>query len=265
MAAKGKMSGMSALITGGGGGIGSASAELFLKDGAAVTLMGRRAEALQATRSRLLQAVPDGQVELVAGDATNEGDLGIAVEKAASFTGRIDVLLPTVGGVCAFGSILAIDMAAFRAEFELNLFSGVLALRHAAPYMTGGGAAVFISSAAGLNSFRHLSGYASAKAALEHFVRTAADELSAKGIRVNGVRAGMTRTEMTAEMFEDSRMMSTFKGLVPLERLGEPTDIATAIRYLAGPESGWITGEFISVDGGQHLRHNPDFSALASE
>lgn len=262
MVGAGGLAGLTAFITGGAGGIGSAAAEVLLRDGATVVLMGRRRDKLEETRGRLLAQTQGGQVEIYAGDAMNEEDLKAALAQAAAITGRIDILFPTVGGATAFGPLATVDLDAFRTDYERNVMSAVLALRHAAPYMKNGGSAVFISSTAGLNSFRYLAGYAAAKAALEHFVKTAADELGADGIRVNGVRAGMTRTPDTESFFESDDLMATYDGLVPLGRLGAPYDIAAAVRYIAGPESAWMTGEFISVDGGQHLRHNPDFAAM---
>ena len=256
----GILTGQTAVITGGSGGIASAAAKLLLEDGAAVVLMARRKQKLEEVREMLLAAVPHGHVEVHEGDATHASDLGSAFRKAKAIAGRLNILVATVGGATAMGPILTADMAAFRAEVELNLMTSVLALRHGAPLMQDGGSIIFISSTAGAHPFPLLSGYAAAKAALEHFAKTVADELAATGIRVNCVRAGMTRTNETEALFESPEVMAKFDGIVPLGRFGDPRDIGAAIRYLAGPESSWVTGHILTVDGGQMLRRNPDFS-----
>lgn len=97
-----------------------------------------------------------------------------------------------------------------------------------------------------------------AKAALEMFVKVAADEVSKAQIRINAVRPGFTRAEGTEAMFADETLLKTFTDFIPTGRAGEPEDLARAIRFLAGPESGWVTGQIFAADGGQELRGFPD-------
>jgi NAD(P)-dependent dehydrogenase (short-subunit alcohol dehydrogenase family) len=110
--------------------------------------------------------------------------------------------------------------------------------------------------------FAYLAAYHVAKAALEALVRAAAEELGQAGIRVNAVRPGMTRSSATGPMFAQPATLAPFLAEYPLGRLGEPEDIAGAVRFLAGPESGWMTGQCFAVDGGNELRRNPDLTPM---
>jgi NAD(P)-dependent dehydrogenase (short-subunit alcohol dehydrogenase family) len=123
--------------------------------------------------------------------------------------------------------------------------------------MTRGGSFVFVSSNAALMPFLGFSTYCSGKAGLEQFVRCAANELGERGIRLNAVRPGLTRSGATGPIFDDPAALAQFVVRMPLGRAGEPVDISSAIRFLAGPESGWITGQSIAVDGGNELRGAP--------
>ncbi|MBN3790501.1 SDR family NAD(P)-dependent oxidoreductase [Burkholderia sp. Ac-20353] len=252
------LDGKTALVTGGSSGIGAASARALLADGAAVVLMGRRRDALERAQQQLTDAVPGGRVAIHAGDAGVEADLLDALQRAWSLNGRLDIVVPTVGGA-AFRPLLMHDADSFRADLELNVISAFLAIRHAAPMLadSGGGAVVCISSTAARINFRWLSGYCTAKAGLEALVRAAAEELAGAKIRVNAVRPGLTRSEATAPMFDNHALVDSFLEQIPLRTLGEPDAIAHAVRYLAGPESGWVTGQSFAVDGGHELRTNP--------
>jgi NAD(P)-dependent dehydrogenase (short-subunit alcohol dehydrogenase family) len=90
----------------------------------------------------------------------------------------------------------------------------------------------------------------------------AADELGGAGIRVNGVRPGLVRTEMVAGLTEPGPILEDYLACMPISRVGEPEDIAAAVGFLAGPGASWITGQVINVDGGHHLRRGPDLSPM---
>ncbi len=256
------LKGKTALITGGAGGIGAASAAALLRDGATVLLMGRRRDALEQSCQQLRAQVPDADVHLFAGDAGRSGDVQAALKLAWSLRNRLDIVVPTVGGG-GFRPFLMHDEDSFRAELELNIVSAFTAIRHAAPLMArnGGGSIVCISSSAARLSFKWLSAYCTAKAGLEGLVRVAAEELSSAGIRVNAVRPGLTQTDATAPIFDDPAMNEAFLEQIPLSRVGKPEDIAEAVRYLAGPKSAWVTGQSFAVDGGNELRKNPELDS----
>lgn len=256
------LEGRTAFITGGSGGIGGESARLLARDGAAVMLMGRRQEALAAKREALLADIPGAQIEIFAGDAASEQDVAEGLGRAAAMEGRLDILVPTVGGG-GFMPILMHTADTFRAQLEVNIITCFLVVRYGVPMLPKGGSVVCISSTAAIMPFPWLGAYCTAKGGLEQFVRTAADELAPAGVRVNAVRPGMTRTESTSAMFDTESVIAPFIAQMPLARAGRPEDIAQGVRFLAGPESGWMTGQSFAIDGGHELRRNPDLTQMA--
>ncbi len=259
-------SGKTVFVTGGSGGIGSACAEALVRDGAAALLMGRRLDALERTRDEILERVPNANVVVHAGDGTKQGDVIAALASAFAMQDRLDVVIPTIGGG-AIRPLLMHDAETFRADLDLNVMSAFLAVRYAAPLMarSGGGSIVCISSDAAKLVFPWLPAYTTAKAGLEGFVRAAAEELSRFKIRVNAVRPGMTRTEATRALFASPEIHRRFAEEKPLGRLGEPEDIAAGVRYLAGPESSWVTGQSLGIEGGNELRKAPDLGSMVEQ
>ena len=260
------LSGMGALVTGGSGGIGSACAEALARDGAAVMLMGRRRDVLDAARARILEVVTDAVVGIHSGDAAQKDDVVAAVAAAESLAGRLDILVPSVGGG-QIRPLLLHDEESFRADLEINVMTTFLLIRYGAPVLarTGGGSIVCISSDAAKLVFPWLPGYTTAKSGLEGLVRAAAEELSNFGVRVNAVRPGLTRTDATARIFADEAVKRRFAEQKPLGRLGEPADVAAGVRYLAGPESSWVTGQSFAIEGGNELRKAPDMGPLVEQ
>jgi NAD(P)-dependent dehydrogenase (short-subunit alcohol dehydrogenase family) len=122
---------------------------------------------------------------------------------------------------------------------------------------SGGGAIVLMSSNSAAFSNRYLGGYGAAKAAVDYLARVAADELGHLGVRVNSVRPGITRTDGTEFLASTPKLLKQFLTQQPLKHLGEPEEIADAIRFLCGPESRWITGQNLTIDGGHSLRAFP--------
>jgi NAD(P)-dependent dehydrogenase (short-subunit alcohol dehydrogenase family) len=261
--AQAALAGRTALITGGSGGIGCACAEALARDGAAVVLMARRADELARAQARLRERIPGARVETVTGDAAVTGDVEAAVARAFDLAGRLDTVVATVGGG-AIRPLLMHDADSFRADLEVNLLTAFLAVRYSAPALarSGGGSIVCISSDAAKLVFPWLPGYVTAKAGLEGFVRAAAEELARVGIRVNAVRPGLTRTTATQALFADPEIRRRFAAEKPLGRLGEPEDVAAGVRYLAGPESSWVTGQSFAIEGGNELRKAPDLGPL---
>lgn len=261
------LAGKSALITGGSGGIGAACAAALLRDGASVTLSARRIELLEQTRERLQPLVQEGaRLSLIAGDALDASRVKEAVALASEHTGTLDICVPTVGGG-AIKPFLLHDERSFLQDIELNVIPAFLVIRHATPLMArgGGGSVVCISSESAKLAFPWLSAYVTAKCALEGMVRALAEELSRYRIRVNAVRPGTTRTEATSMIYADAETYRRFAQEKPLGRLGEPEDIAAGVRYLAGPESAWVTGQSFAIDGGNELRRAPDMAPVVEQ
>lgn len=258
------LSGKTAFITGGGGGIGSESALYLVRDGAAALLMGRRIKVLEQARDRILCEVPDGQVELFAGDAASEDDTRAAIAKAYAIQNCLDIVVPCVGGG-VFRPFLMHDLKTFHEQMTYNLTTAFLTMRYGAARLKRGGSIVCISSNAAGNCTPWMSIYMAAKGAMEQLARGAAEELGPAGIRVNVIRPGLTRTPLGEHESEDPRVYKAVIEEIPLNRTGVPPDIAAAVRYLAGPESSWVTGQILSVDGGAQLRKNPLMLDLVTE
>ena len=129
----------------------------------------------------------------------------------------------------------------------------------AAIVRNGGGSMVAVSSVASRLTHRFMAPYSVAKAGVDMLVKVTADELGQAGVRVNAVNPGIIRTELVAMIEEDSSVGQSYLTNTPLGRFGEVDDVAPLIRFLCGPESGFITGETVGADGGHHLRTGPDY------
>ncbi len=252
----GTLSGKTAFITGGGGAIGSESALHLVRDGAAVLLMGRRIEVLERARDKIMTEVPDGRVDIFPGDAGRLEDIRGAIDAALAIQGSLDIVVTTVGGG-VFRPFLMMDLENFQEQFTYNFTTAFLAIRYAIPKMGRGGSVIAISSTAASNTTPWMIAYMAAKGALEQMIRGIAEELGAAGIRANAVRPGLVRTELGEHPSEDDRVYRAVTAETPLGRTGVPADIAGAVRYLAGPESSWVTGQVFAIDGGAELRKNP--------
>jgi NAD(P)-dependent dehydrogenase (short-subunit alcohol dehydrogenase family) len=261
--APGSLAGRRALVVGASSGIGRASAERLLQDGASVTLAARTESALRDTAASLAAAAERGgaRVDWIACDAMDGGAVERAVERAAQ-GGRLDIAIAIPGGG-NYTPVLDYEDDRFSAEVDQNVRPQFLVLKYAGRAMasTGGGSIVAISSTAAVMASPFLAAYCAGKAAVDQLVRVAADELGDRGIRINAVRPGLTRTEATAGMFQPA-LVERFLAQQPIARTGEPADIAGAVRFLAGPESSWITGQCLTVDGGHTIRMFPDLRDL---
>lgn len=265
MAAAG-IHGMAALVTGGGSGIGLATARRFAADGCHVTICGRTKERLDAAVADIRAHAADGvTVQAVPADVTDEEQVRAAVAAAREPTGALDILFACAGGSLHLGPLVAADTGQVRATFELNAIGTFLCLKHGGRVMArqGHGSFIGMSSHAGADAFRSLGVYGAAKAAVDHLCRVAADELAVAGVRVNTVQPGIVTTELMAPITAGSPLMDDYLENIPLRRPGEPEEVAELVRFLAGPESSWITGQCIAIDGGQSLRRGADYGLIA--
>lgn len=250
-----------ALITGGGSGMGKFAARLLAQDGARVVIVGRREDVVNKARDELRAAVPGATIEAFAGDASDGASVRAMLDFANGLAGRLDIIVNSVGGG-TYKPLLMFDEAEVLAEYRISALSGFMLARYGVPLMRNGGSIVCVSSTAGARSCMGLGPYNMAKAALDMFVEAAAVEFGSAGVRVNAVRPGLTRAEGTAAMFDDPALVKSFEDIIPLGRVGESEDLAKVIRFLAGPESAWITGQVIAVDGGQVIKGFPEPGAM---
>ena len=260
----GSLAGKRALVIGASSGIGLATAETLLADGADVLICARDEARLEAAADGLRKAAPDGgALSSRTCDAMDGAQVKETVAEAAGESGLdIAVSVPGGGNYCP---VLGYDDDDFSATIDQNVRPTYLLIKYAGLAMvkSGGGSIVVTSSTASILSSPFLSAYCAAKAACDQLVKVAADEVGQFGIRVNAVRPGLTRTGATDGMFENRELVDAFVSEQPIGKDGAPEDIGRAIRFLAGPESAWITGQCLTVDGGHTIRKFPWLEDIA--
>lgn len=252
------LSGQRAIIIGGGSGIGLGSARLLARDGAIVTLAGRTEDKLK--KAQVTLAGEGLQVSYAVCDGLNAADVKAAVNAASDDQGRLHIAV-VVPGAAEQKPVLMFEDDEFSRLVDGNVRPVFLLLKYAGRAMirAGSGSFVAISSTAAVLSSRFLSPYCAGKASIDMLVRVAADELGEYNVRVNAVRPGLTRTPGTEQMYDLPEMVKAFIGQQAIKRTGAIDDIAQAVRYFAGPESSWTTGQFLTVDGGASLRAFIDY------
>ncbi|HEY1650482.1 MAG TPA: SDR family oxidoreductase [Acidimicrobiales bacterium] len=268
----GGLAGWSILVTGGGSGIGLATAERLAADGAHVTICGRTEQKLADATARIAAAARDrATARYVVADVTVEEQVTAAVAATREATGRIDGLFACAGGSLHIGSVLTAEVAAVRATMDLNLMGSVICVKQGGAAMQaqevdasrgGRGAIVLMSSGAGRFPHPHLWAYGVSKAGICFLTETAGEELGQLGIRVNAVAPGIIDDELMSFITAGGALLDDYLAQMPLGRVGTVDDVASAVRYLLGPESSFVTGETLGVDGGHHLRRGADYSLL---
>jgi NAD(P)-dependent dehydrogenase (short-subunit alcohol dehydrogenase family) len=254
----GGLEGATALVTGGGSGIGLACAQRLAADGARVTICGRTLEKLESAAKGI-----EG-CRAVAADISDVAAIAEAVRVGAEPTGALDVVVANAGGAHAVGPLVLTPTEGFELDLAVNITGTYLTIKHAAPFLAagGGGSIVAVSSIAGVLTHPNMAPYSVSKAGLEMLVRNAADELGRFGIRVNAIRPGLVPTDASTPLAADDATREDYLAQMPLGRLGTVEDIASLVRFLAGAESSWITGQLIGIDGGHSLRRGPDLEPL---
>jgi NAD(P)-dependent dehydrogenase (short-subunit alcohol dehydrogenase family) len=252
----GPLAGTAALVTGGESALGLACARRLAADGAVVTICG-------TAERRLKESADAFGLRYAVADVTEEEQVADALADAAA-SGPLRIVIASARGSASIGPVAMLNTAGWRATLDLNATGAMLTLKYAAREMAraGGGSFVAISSIAATTVHRWFGAYGPANAAVDHMVALAADELGGIGIRVNGIRPGLVESELVAGIADPGPVMDDYLACMPLGRAGTPADVAETARFLAGPESAWITGEVINVDGGQHLRRGPDYAAV---
>ena len=245
-------------VTGGGSGIGLACARAFASDGANVLIMGRNEAKLAAAADELGAIEGAGRIQILTGDVSVEADVSAAAEQAA-IGGVLDIAVANAG-TGGLGPIMVTDSESWDQIMQTNLNGTFYTIKHSGQWMakSGGGAICAISSIAGLRTHRFMGPYCVSKAGIDMLVRNTADELGTANIRVNSVCPGLVETELASGLLETEEIYEDYLDCMPVRRHGRVDDIGQAVRFLCGPESSWITGVLLSVDGGHHLRRGPN-------
>lgn len=244
-----RMKGKVAFVTGGGAGIGAATAKRLAEEGAVVVVCGRSEASLKDVVSEIREN--GGTADYRVADVSDETAFTGAIEAVAKEHGGLDVL---VNNAAAFtwGALPDMTTEDWHANFKTTVDGTFWGTRTAMQLMKGkGGSIVNIASICGVFGTAWMSGYSAAKAAVINFSRAAASEGAGDNIRCNVVIPGVVETPATAGMLSDENAKANTAKLIPMKRVGKPEELANAILFMASDESSYVTGATLAVDGGR--------------
>ncbi|SIO48813.1 NAD(P)-dependent dehydrogenase, short-chain alcohol dehydrogenase family [Bradyrhizobium erythrophlei] len=243
-----RLQGKVAVITGGSSGIGLATAQRFVREGAFVYIFGRRQSELDQAAALIGQ-----RVATVRGDVQSIRDLDRLYARIREEKGSIDVLVANSGFIDP-QSLVDTTEVNFDKTFGTNVRGLLFTVQKALPLISDGGAIVLISSIAAFKGISNYTSYSATKAAVRSFVRTWTAELKDSGIRVNAISPGAIDTPIidaqSATKEGADAIRASFKAATPLSRLGRPEEIAAAALFLASDEGSYVAGADLVVDGG---------------
>jgi NAD(P)-dependent dehydrogenase (short-subunit alcohol dehydrogenase family) len=239
------------LITGALTGIGRATAVAFAKEGARVVVAGRR-----DAEGKALEAELRGlgtEASFIKADVRHDDEVRDLVDHTVACFGRLDAAVNTAGTEGHPGPVTEQSADSYAATFDTNVLGTLLSMKHELRAMLaqGSGSIVNISSTYGHLGARGASVYAASKHAVEGLTKSAALEAAGSGVRINAVAPGPTETAMLNRFTGSAERKAGLVAGVPLQRLGEPAEIAAAIVFLASSRSSFTTGQVLSVDGGK--------------
>ncbi|MEL6122201.1 MAG: glucose 1-dehydrogenase [Bacteroidota bacterium] len=244
----GKLSGKVAIVTGATSGMGLDSAKLFLAEGAQVVLTGRSQEKLDALKGQL-----EGDYLLVKADAASIADSQSLVQQTIAKFGKLDILFLNAG-VFAAEPIGHITEAQFDNIYNINVKGPLFTVNAAAEHLSDGGNVLFNTSVSNVKGMPGVSVYGSSKAALRLMVRSLANELAPRNIRVNAVSPGPIETPIWGKTNMEQEQIEGFAAgvsqSVPLGRFGKGQEVATTALFLVSDDASFITGAEVPVDGG---------------
>jgi NAD(P)-dependent dehydrogenase (short-subunit alcohol dehydrogenase family) len=230
------LEGQVCLVTGGGGGLGLATARLFLKEGARVVLTDRDAGALRTA----LSSLDDVNASAVVGDATVEGDVAGAMDTVIARHGRLDVLVANSRTSAPAAPVTELDVGEFDRTVAVHVRGVFLACKHGLRVLGDGGSVVIVSGVAGLRAEPGFSADAAAQHAQVGLMRSVAREAAGRSIRVNTIHPGPAADDVAGRR-------------IPLGRQVRPDEIARSVLYLASAQSSFTTGSTLVVDGGTSI------------
>ena len=248
MATSQKLAGKIALVTGGNSGIGLATAQRFVAEGAFVFITGRR----QAELDAAVQLIGD-QSFGIQGDVSNLADLDRVITTIKEQKGHLDVLFANAG-IAEFAPLDAVTEAQYDRQFDINVKGTFFTVQKASPLLADGAAIILMASIVGSKGSDSSSVYSATKAAIRSLARTLTTDLKTRHIRVNAVSPGPIDTPGLSNVASLTGQAEQFKAgmvsVVPMGRLGEADEIAKAVVFLASDDSSYVTGVELFVDGG---------------
>jgi len=244
-----KLEGKVAVITGGNSGIGLATAQQFVTEGAYVFITGRRQGELDKAVKQI-----DKNVSAIRGDTSNLADLDRLYDAVKQQKGQIDILFANAG-IAEFSRMEKVSEAHFDKTFSVNVRGVFFTVQKALPLFKDGGSIILNASTAASKASKISSVYGATKAAVRSFARSFTVELKGRRIRVNAVSPGPIDTPGLSDAFgnvgmTEEQMKKSIVSGVPMERLGTPHEVAKAVLFLASDDSSFITGIELFVDGG---------------
>ncbi|MBN2074673.1 MAG: SDR family oxidoreductase [Dehalococcoidales bacterium] len=250
------LSGKTALVTGGGTGIGAAITRRLVNDGAKACITGRRPEKLQDT----IVSLPEGSVVACSGDVSNSQDIKRIVTTALEIDGKLDILVNNAA-IEAMGPVTELDPGDWQQALDINLTGPFMLMKEVIPHMieNGGGSIINISSLGGIRCLPGMPAYCTTKAALIMLTKQVAMDYGPQKIRCNVICPGATRTEMNKNLVTPiAEKLNTdieggykyFTKNVPLRRAAQPDEIAGLCSFLASDDSLYMTGSELLIDGG---------------
>ena len=244
----GILDGKVAVVTGATSGIGLAIAQRFADEGARLFITGRRQEAIDAALADL-----PGEATGIRADAANAADLDAFYATVREQAGQIDVLVANAGGG-SFAPLGEITEQQYHDTFDTNVKGTLLTVQSALPLLVDGASVVLMSSTTSVLGGAAFSIYAASKAAIRNFARSWALDLKDRSIRVNALSPGPTHTPGLVGLVPDGQqqgLLDTLAADVPLGRVADPREIASAALFLASPDASFVNGTELFADGGQ--------------
>ena len=226
-----RLDGKNAVITGGNSGIGLATAQRFVKEGAHVFITGRRQSEIDAAVNQIGKNVTGVQ-----GDVSNLADLDRLYDTVKQQKGRIDVLFANAG-MAEFAPLGSITESHFDKIFNINVKGLLFTVQKALPLIQDGGSIILTASVGGSKGTPAFSVYDATKAAIRSFARSWTVDLRHRKIRVNAISPGPTDTPVLRRLFENEQMKTTLLNTIPLGRMGSPDEVAKAVLFLASDDS----------------------------
>jgi NAD(P)-dependent dehydrogenase (short-subunit alcohol dehydrogenase family) len=252
------MAGKVVIVTGSTRGIGLAAARMITEAGGRVAISSRKPEACESVVESMTAAGHDA-VSIPA-HAGRDEDLKRLVETTVAHFGRLDAVVANAGINPVFDPLIEVTEESWSRIMETNVSGPLRLARHALPHIAvaGGGAMVMVSSVNAQFGFLGSGPYGISKAALEQMTRQLAVEWGSRGIAVNAVAPGTVRTDMVRALIARPGFMDAVIRSTPLGRIAEPEDVGAAIVFLLSGAGRHITGQVLTIDGGQSIRRGAD-------